>query len=172
MNKHYTCSFTGHRKLDFTTFTDLDNQLATTIRRLVQQGYTCFCSGGALGFDLLAAEAVIRLKEEFPAIQLCMILPCRNQDRFWNDTQKAEYYAVLNNADEIIYTSDVYHQGCMFKRNRTLVDSSSHLLAYLDDENGGTKYTIDYAAQTGINPEYLSLEPLIASCQITSSQIN
>lgn len=162
MNKTYTCSFTGHRKIDDTAYATLGLQLFCKIEELAKQGYTCFCSGGALGFDLLAAQTVIRLKEDFPAIRLCMILPCHNQERFWNDTQKAEYRAVLQNADEIVYTSDVYHQGCMFKRNRALVDSSSHLVAYLNAETGGTKYTVDYAVKNGITPDFISPMPTAA----------
>lgn len=159
MNKEYTCSFTGHRKIGCAAYSSLGRQLFTKITQLIQKGYTFFCSGGALGFDLLAAQTVIRLKEDFPSIRLCMILPCRNQDKFWTEAQKAEYQAVLRNADEVIYTSEAYYRGCMLKRNRIMVDASSYVLAFLENETGGTKYTVDYAVKHGITLEFLSSKP-------------
>ena len=48
-------------------------------------------------------------------------------------------------ADEIIVLSEEYTPYCMLKRNRFIVDNSSVLLAYLKEEKGGTKYTVDYA---------------------------
>lgn len=52
-----------------------------TLRHLIDHGYIHFCSGGAKGFDLLAARTVLNLKAEFPALSLHMILPFRRQAR-------------------------------------------------------------------------------------------
>ncbi|MGN1058870.1 MAG: SLOG family protein [Clostridia bacterium] len=157
MEKEITCCFTGHRDMDARTGKAVQKELEKNLCRLIGDGFTCFESGGARGFDLLAANTVIRLKKKHPQIRLSMILPCRDQDRFWNKKQRDEYRAVLAAADEVIYTADAYYKGCMMKRNRYLVDSATCVLAYLERDAGGTKYTVDYANKTGV--EVLFVQP-------------
>lgn len=151
MEKDKTCSFTGHRLIKTCRREGLIKQLHIAISDLIAKGYTNFCSGGALGFDQLAAQAVIRLKADFPHIRLCMVLPCKNQDKRWTNEQKETYRQILSSADEIAYVSEDYFDGCMQKRNRFLVDSASLLIAYLEQNRGGTKYTVNYAERSGIS---------------------
>lgn len=40
------------------------------IERSIQAGYVYFGAGGALGFDTLAAQMVLKLKERYPDIKL------------------------------------------------------------------------------------------------------
>ncbi len=159
MNKERTCSFTGHRIIQQETLNSLKEKLPKALKSLIQKGYHTFCSGGALGFDLFAAQIVLSLKKEYPCIKLVMILPCRDQERFWNSKQKELYQKVLEKADKIIYTADVYHRGCMQKRNRHLVDTASILIAFLEHEAGGTKYTVEYAEKNHIPVIFLPEAP-------------
>lgn len=41
-------------------------------------------------------------------------------------------------------------KGCMFRRNRYLVDNSDVLLAAYDGQAGGTAMTCEYARQNGV----------------------
>jgi len=159
MEREHTCCFTGHRDLETGALKPLQKSLKKTLQQLIQEGFSHFISGGALGFDLLAAETVLNLKKKHPHIRLIMALPCQNQDAFWNDIQKAKYRAVLSLADSIIYTAENYYKGCMFKRNRYMVDESSCVIAYLNHESGGTKYTIDYAEKSGRKIIFLHPNP-------------
>ncbi len=154
MQKQTTCCFTGHRAMP-TCLHTIKKNLEKSICRLIDEGFVSFCSGGALGFDMLAAEAVLRLRKKHPQIKLIMMLPCNGQDRFWTKKQKAAYASVLAAADKVIYTGEFYQKGCMQKRNRCLVDASSYVLAYLEKDSGGTKYTVDYAEKLGIQVENL-----------------
>lgn len=74
-----------------------------------------------------------------------MALPCLNQDKYWSDKQKAEYKSMLEQADKIIYVSKDYHNGCMLKRNRYMVDNSTYIISYCTKAFGGTYYTTKYA---------------------------
>ncbi|MBR5236824.1 MAG: DUF1273 family protein [Clostridia bacterium] len=154
MQKETTCCFTGHRTMP-TCLHAIKKNLEKSLCRLIDEGFISFCSGGALGFDMLAAETVLHLRKKHPQIKLIMILPCTGQDRFWTKKQKAAYAAVLAAADKVIYTGELYHRGCMQKRNRCLVDASSRVLAYLEKDSGGTKYTVDYAENLGVEVENL-----------------
>ena len=51
-----TCAFTGHRVLDG-NFSKA--KLKKEIKKLIERGVEIFYNGVAMGFDLLAAEAVL-----------------------------------------------------------------------------------------------------------------
>ncbi len=108
---------------------------------------------GAIGFDTIAAQTVIRLRREFPNIRLVLALPCspEYQTRNWTAQQKNEYQEILSRADEVRVLSDKYKSGCMFTRNRHMVDNSSTLIYYLRSDKGDTKYTVDYAKRKSID---------------------
>ena len=116
----------------------------------IEQGYRYFGCGGALGFDTLAAQTVLRLRETYPEIRLILVLPCRNQTRGWKQDDVAEYDRIIKAADKVTYTSEQYYSGCMHKRNRHLVDSSSLCICYLTEQSGGTAYTVNYARSLGL----------------------
>lgn len=63
MSKYKTCCFTGHRKIPTNEFYTIYEQTKNQIETLVQNGYDNFIAGGALGFDTLAATAVINVKK-------------------------------------------------------------------------------------------------------------
>ena len=116
----------------------------------IEQGYRYFGCGGALGFDTLAAQTVLRLRETYPEIRLILVLPCRNQTWGWKQEDIAEYDRIMKAADKVTYTSEQYYSGCMHKRNRHLVDYSSLCICYLTEQSGGTAYTVNYARSQGL----------------------
>ena len=116
----------------------------------IEQGYRYFGCGGALGFDTLAAQTVLRLREIYPEIRLILVLPCRDQTRGWKQADVAEYDRIMKAADKVTYTSEQYYSGCMHKRNRHLVDYSSLCICYLTEASGGTAYTVNYAQSQGL----------------------
>lgn len=106
----------------------------------------CF---GALGFDTLAAQFVLSLKKQYPHIKLILVLPCITQTKVWSKNDIAIYDEIKSHADKVVYTSHDYFRGCMFKKNRHLVDCSSVCIAYLTQEKGGTAYTVNYVKEHG-----------------------
>lgn len=148
--KSFTCCFTGHRIITGESKISVFNQLCDTVRELHLKGITNFISGGALGFDTLAAFAVIHLKREFPRIKLILALPCRDQDAKWSRDNKATYRKILNVADEVICLNKSYCTGCMHQRNHLMVDLSAVCVAYCKRTSGGTAYTINLAKNEGL----------------------
>lgn len=145
-----TACFTGHRKIPPEKKSEISRRLKTTLIRLIEEGYVCFGAGGALGFDTLAAQCVLSLKNQHPHIKLILILPCITQTKGWSENDIAIYEEIKSQADKVVYTSREYSRGCMFKRNRHLVDCSSVCVAYLTQEKGGTAYTVNYAKEHGL----------------------
>ena len=152
VDKLKVACFSGHRKLP-DDCTELRSNLEKAITTLIGQGVVFFGSGAALGFDQLAAETVLRLKEDYPHIRLVMVLPCppEEQSLKWNDQQKKRYFELLDKADKVRVLSPRYTNSCMLDRNRHLVDSSAYLICYLREQRGGTFYTVCYAERQGLN---------------------
>ncbi len=140
-----TVCFTGHRIIEPEKRGSLFAQLIDEIKSLLEAGYRYFGAGGALGFDTLAAQAVLKLREEYPQIRLILVLPCKEQTRGWPAADVDIYNEILHQADKVVYTAEHYYRGCMFKRNRHLVDNSSICICYLTTDHGGTAYTVQYA---------------------------
>jgi len=145
-----TCCFTGHRAIPVDELPKLKQLLKQEVSLLIERGFDTFCCGGALGFDTLAAQAVIAAKKEHKNIRLFMFLPHPGQENGWKEQDKKIYSAILNKADYVSYASGAYVQQCMFTRDRQLVDASSVCVSYLVHGGGGTFYTISYARQCGL----------------------
>ncbi|KUO73618.1 MAG: hypothetical protein APF81_16165 [Desulfosporosinus sp. BRH_c37] len=56
---------------------------------------------------------------------------------------------MLAEADEIVYVSEEYTDGCMKKRNQYMVDRSSYCICALLHPLGRIDQTAKYAKQTG-----------------------
>ena len=146
-----TCCFTGHRVIPSGEKETIRHLLETAIEKAIQDGYRFFGAGGALGFDTLAAQTVLTLKQQYPHIRLILVLPCINQANGWKQADVDEYERIRALADKVVYTSREYTSGCMHKRNRHLVDNSSLCICYLTKLSGGTAYTVRYAESKKIS---------------------
>lgn len=145
-----SCCFTGHRKINSDEYTFIIEKLEQKIIELIEKGIIYFRCGGALGFDTLVAKLIINLKIKYPYIKLILILPCVEQTKWWKEEDKEIYKYVIDNSDKVLYTSQNYFRGCMFKRNRVLVDESRFCICYLTKNSGGTFYTVNYAKEKGL----------------------
>ena len=133
------CCFTGHRIIPAERTEELRRRLRAGILYLHDNmGITTFYAGGALGFDSLAAEAVIAQREELKDIRLVIVIPCRDQAARWSAEQRARYERINRAADEVICLAERYHQGCMHERNRYMVDHSQACICYLTERTGST----------------------------------
>lgn len=117
--------------------------------KITDQGCNTFLCGMARGFDLFAAEAVLKLKDGGKEVVLIACVPCPEQSRYFNDGDRVRYEYILSRCDEVKVLSDRYFKGCMQMRDRFMIDNSSRLLAYCRKEEGGTAYTLKYAEKKG-----------------------
>ncbi|MBE7009930.1 MAG: DUF1273 domain-containing protein [Ruminococcaceae bacterium] len=157
MNRENICCFTGHRHIKSETLPSLSAELYKTVYGLIQEGYKKFLCGGALGFDTLAAQAVLQAKEVAPHISLHMVLPCKDQSRRWTDAQRKVYEEILSKSDEVSYIAEQYEAGCMHKRNRYLIEHAGCVIAYMERATGGTHYTVNYAQKLNIPIIYMQV---------------
>ncbi len=152
------CAFTGYRpqKMPFgfderdTRCIDFKARLRATIEMLIEQGYAHFISGGAMGMDMYAAEAVIDLKKEYPWLILEMVSPFDAQASKWKHEYKKRHDQLFAAADITTATGHAYTKSTMYRRNRYLVDNADLVLAAYDGQAGGTAMTCEYARRIGI----------------------
>ena len=104
------CCFTGHRNVKDADRVKL--ALVDATKNMAENGVSVFVCGGALGFDTLAAQTVLELKEKYP-VKLCLYLPCDNQTEGW-DVADAEEYERISRA------SNPYGDG---KASKRIVDA-------------------------------------------------
>lgn len=150
MDKTFTCCFTGHRKLPKSQIEVILKNLDRAVEDLISHGVNTFISGGALGFDQIAVSLIVAKKETRQDVRLVFALPCKNQDKFWNKEQKRLYRDLLAEADEVIYVSEEYYDGCMIKRNRYMVDCSDYCVCAMLYPRSGTGHTVRYAIERGL----------------------
>ena len=156
--KNYTCCFTGHRpqKLPWgfnerhPQCENLKKRLAVEIENAIKEGYHTFWCGMALGFDLMCAEAVLKLKKHYPKIKLFGALPCKNQEKKWHLIWQERYQQILAQLDGVRCIFDEYNGAeCMHERNQFMINASSLVVALFDGKAGGTKKTLEFAKKKG-----------------------
>ena len=132
-----TCCFTGHRMLPAEKESGIAAALEHVLNVLIYAGYRYFLCGGALGFDTLAENAVLSLRQTNPEIRLVLALPCRDQTGNWLKMPPdqatgalREYQRIKGEADVICFVNDFYFDGCMRERNRFMVEHSSFCVGY------------------------------------------
>lgn len=145
-----SCAFTGHRQISAHHSAALPQLIDRAVCYAYGEGCRTFLSGGALGFDTLAARSVLRLKGECADVRLVLILPCRDQAAHWRAEDVLAYREMLDAADEIIYISGAYTDTCMKERNAALVDRADMLVAYVGRYASGAYQTVSIAKKKGI----------------------
>lgn len=166
LSMEHTACFTGHRPKGLPWFYDENKPnclafkkfLLSTLRGAINYGLRTFLTGMAEGFDMITAESIIELKNEFPYIKLIAVIPCIGQELKWSTSQQKRYHKILQKCDDKIILSKSYTPNCMIDRNKYMVDHSSFVIACYNGKHGGTEKTIRYAQQTNkkvkiINPE-------------------
>jgi len=146
--KQKTICFTGHRNLEHSE-KEIKARLSTYIESFIKNDYTHFIVGGALGFDMLVAELLIELKNEFPRITLEIAIPCLDHTLRWNKSQKERYDNILQNADTKTLITQTYNIYSYQLRNKYMVNHSDIVIAYYNGKPSGTKNTICYTKKQG-----------------------
>lgn len=148
--KNISCCYTGHRDIPREEASAVYKKITEKTGELISEGVRCFYVGGAVGFDMLALEALCELKRVCPDISIRVIVPCENHTAKWGENMKEKFSALIKQADEVKCLSPFYFNGCMQVRNRYMADRSAYCIAYLKRMNGGSAYTVSYALSKGI----------------------
>ncbi|MBO7196702.1 MAG: DUF1273 family protein [Clostridia bacterium] len=144
-----TCAFTGHREIKAEHKAGMPNLLLRAINFAYEKGCRSFITGGALGFDTVAAREVLRFRLSHPDVSLIVFVPCLDQDRAWSARQRESYDYILSSADEVKFISESYDKSCMKRRNRAMAEECDIMIGYVGRERSGAAQTFRMASMLG-----------------------
>ena len=131
-----TCFFIGHREASEEIMPALDKAVEMHIS---EYGVTEFIVGNYGGFDRLAANAVIRAKQQYPQITLTLLLPYHPAER---PIKKQAGF------DRFYYPPDmekVPRRLAIVRANRYVVDHADYLIAYAWHPASAARELTEYA---------------------------
>ena len=108
-------ALTGHRFIPYDKVPSLRQALRTVILEHYNRGIRIFYCGMAMGFDLLAAETALSMKEVYSDITLVAAVPYCGQCEKFTPYNKERYRNALTKA---AYFDGVPKGGTYFKRAR------------------------------------------------------
>lgn len=147
----YSCAFTGHRKLS-SNFSK--KALKEAISAVLKEGCKVFYCGMAYGFDLAACKVLLEFKRIYD-FKIVACIPFAEQAKDYSLSDKSLYGQMCLACDERVVLHQAFVKGCMFERDRYMVDRASVLIAYLVEKESGTGYTVRYAEEKGIKIIYV-----------------
>ena len=129
---------------------DVFKELFNLLLTLSKQGYTTFLSGLDEGFDLLAAEAVLKLRRSQQSIELVAVVPFQGQELSYSQVNRMRYNSLFQNSDRAIFTSEHYSEDAYFVKDDFLLTSSACVVCYFDDlKSNLTKLAYNRASERG-----------------------
>lgn len=103
-----------------------------------------------MGVDIWAGQIIVERRQANPEIHLIAANPYPGFGFRWKQEWRDQYHQLLKDADLVRNISDHYVDNCFMKRNIWMVDHSNLVIAVFNGASGGTKNTIEYAQQEGI----------------------
>ena len=133
-----TCCLTGHRVIPPGEEAKVMVRAKNILLRLIREkNVRYFGVGGAVGFDMLAAEYLLSLRD-------------RRETDDWTDELRAREEKILLASDKVVYVCPDRQKNVFLLRDRALVDGSAYCVSYCNRLRTGTAYTVRYALEQGV----------------------
>lgn len=152
---------TGHRPKDLPCKYDEGHPWLVPVLRnlrayLLKSEPNVVISGMALGWDTWVAEEALIL-----GIKLWCYIPFKEQSALWGNIAKKRYNSILNKADRVELTSEVFTKEAYLKRNKMMVDDADRIIALWNPARtqGGTFHAINYATRKQKHVKNFWMEP-------------
>lgn len=103
-----TCFFCGHTWPVFLQSLTFQNKLERKVKKEIEKaygrGYRYFLASGALGFDMIAARAVVDFRDAgHPDAELCLMARDDGRQREYEQLAQKGFPSVFTRADEVDY---------------------------------------------------------------------
>lgn len=162
-----TCCLTGHRVIPPGEEKKIMVRARNILLRLIREkNVRYFGVGGAVGFDMMAAEYLLDLKaHKEHQLKIISVLPypAWRETEDWTDELRRREDAILHACDKVVYVRPEFETGVFLLRDRKLVDGSAWCVSYCNRPRTGTAYTVKYALDRGVkvfNASSFSLKDL------------
>ena len=149
-----TCCLTGHRVIPPGEERKILTRTRYILLKLIREkNVRYFGVGGAVGFDMLAAEYLLHLKaHKEQQIKVISVLPYPDwrETEDWTDELRLRENWILRACDKVVYVRPAYEKNVFLLRDRKLVDGSAYCVSYCNRPRTGTAYTVRYALDHGV----------------------
>ena len=149
-----TCCLTGHRVIPPGEEKKIMVRARNILLRLIrEQNVRYFGVGGAVGFDMMAAEYLLDLKaHKEHQLKIISVLPYPDwrETEDWTDELRRREDQILRACDKVVYVRQEFESGVFLLRDRKLVDGSGYCVSYCNRLRTGTAYTVRYALERGL----------------------
>ena len=163
-----TCCLTGHRVIPPGEEKKIMVRARNILLRLIrEQNVRYFGVGGAVGFDMMAAEYLLDLKaHKEHQLKIISVLPypAWRETEDWTDELRRREENILRACDKVVYVRQESEPGVFLLRDRKLVDGSAYCVSYCNRPRTGTAYTVKYALDRGVrvfNASSFNLKDLV-----------
>lgn len=130
------CFLFGHRIVA----SDISDRLIAAIERcIVERSVTEFVVGGYGEFDLLAANAVARVKSAYPTVRLFRLLPYHPAERTVETSDLFDGTVFPDGLER------VPRRFAIIRANRYMIDRADCLITYVCYSAGNARQLLDYA---------------------------
>ncbi len=113
----------------------------------IEYGIHTFLTGMAEGFDMIATEILIKLKEKYKHIRIIAVIPCKNQEAKWRFSQQIRYRRILRKCDNKIVLLNQYEKDCMIEGNKYMILRSEFCIACWNGNPSGTGKAVQFAME-------------------------
>ena len=152
--KEMTCCLTGHRKIPPGEEAKVLTRTRYILQKLIREkNVRYFGVGGAVGFDMMAAEYLLHLKHhKEQQIRIISVLPYPEwrETEDWTDLLRMREDRILTRCDKVVYVRPEYEKNVFLLRDRKLVEGSTYCVSYCNRPRTGTAYTVRYALDHGV----------------------
>lgn len=149
-----TCCLTGHRVIPPGEESKIMVRMRNILLRLIREkNVRYFGVGGAVGFDMIAAEYLLNLKDHKEhQLKIISVLPypAWRETEDWTDALREREEQILRASDKVVYVRPEYEKNVFLLRDRKLVDGSAYCVSYCNRLRTGTAYTVKYALEHGL----------------------
>ena len=159
MQTGFAVCVSGHRPEKLPEGAPLRMMQSLLFRELetaILDGAGVFYTGLARGVDLWAADMILHLRRQYPAVRLICVLPFSDRLRTAGSAERFHVRALMQAADRVILLSEHYYRGCYRDRNAYMVQNSRRLIALIADVRSGTGQTVRMAERAGLEMRVLS----------------
>ena len=138
--------FIGHRQIFAKT---LPQRLIAAIKAEIESGCISFTMGAHGEFDSLALQSCRKLREEYPTLQIEVVLTglhaIQKSDE-WDSTPYSDVSTVLYDIEEAHYKQRITLS------NKKMLDTCDALICYVDEKayRSGAKTAMRYAKRKGL----------------------
>lgn len=167
INKKYSVCFSGYEPDQFpfdyqqneVQLHKLHTQIEKAIVKALDSSYRKFFTGMVDGFDLVAAETLLKIKEEYPQykdIYITAVIPYPEYS--CSENWQKLFDIVKSCANQIIYISPKYTNDCFQMRNQYIIDNSSYMICFWNSDKADISPVIKMAKDNELFIDNLEID--------------